>query len=171
MPLKIFARGAVTVLAGALMATAAHAQGAIEIGSFGSWTVHKGDDPKQLICFATSQPAEKTPAAAKRSAIVLYVSAWPKDGIKAEVSAKLGYKVKAGSDIVVTVGSDTFKLFAKDERAYLANATDELKLIEAMKKGSKLTIEAVSERGTATSDTYSLNGTTLALQALTKSCP
>ena len=40
-----------------------------------------------------------------------------------------------------------------------------------MKKGSKLTIQAVSERGTTVNDTYSLTGMTSALQALASGCP
>ena len=93
------------------------------------------------------------------------------DGVKAEISVKLGYPIKTGSDITVMVGNDTFTLFPKEERAYVADATEELKLIEAMKKGSKLTVQATSERGTATTDTYSLAGLSQALQALAAACP
>lgn len=147
------------------------AAGAVEKGRYGQWIVHQsaGDDPK--ICFAASQPQTKEPAGANRSAIVFYVSAWPKDGIKSEVSVKLGYPIRPDSPVAVEVGSDEFQLFAKDDRAYVADATDELKLIEAMKKGSALVVRATSARGTQTTDTYSLQGITKALQEMTSACP
>lgn len=161
---------------GALSFTAAYArtalaQGAVETGRYGAWILHQSADASAKICFAATQPTAKEPAGANRAKALLYVSAWPKEGVKAEISVKLGYPIKAGSDITVLVGNDTFTLFPKEERAYVADATEELKLIEAMKKGSKLTVQATSERGTATTDTYSLAGLSQALQALAAACP
>jgi invasion protein IalB len=105
-------------------------------------------------------------------ASLFYISAWPKDGVKAEVSVKLGFPVKSGSDVKVSIDKDSFKLFPKDERAFVADATQELKLIEAMKKGTRLKVEAKGERGTTTTtDTYSLSGFSQAIQALAAACP
>ena len=150
--------------------TAASQQTAVELAKHGDWIVHQsaGEGPK--VCFVASSPRIKEPAGANRAKIVLYVSAWPKEGVKSEVSVKLGYPIKSGSEVAVAVGSDAFTLFAKEDRAYVSDPTDELKLIEAMKAGQKLIVRATSERGTATSDTYSLIGFGQALQALDKSC-
>jgi invasion protein IalB len=147
------------------------AQGAVETGKFGEWILHQSDDGTRKICFAATQPKEKDPPGANRAKTLLYISAWPKDGVKSEVSFKLGYPIKAGTEVTVTIGKDAFRLFAKDERAYVADQTEELKLIDAMKKGSKLVVQATSERGTGTTDTYSLAGLAQALQAMAASCP
>lgn len=152
-------------------AGAASAQSAVETGRFGDWIVHQSTGGPSKICFAASQPKVKEPATANRSKIVLYISAWPKEGVKSEISIKMGYPIKSGSTVIVTVGSDTFGLFGKEDRAYVADPTEELKLIEAMKKGSKLTIQASSEKGTATTDTYSLSGLGQAMQAIAAACP
>jgi len=157
-------------LAAASPLTAA-AQGAVETGRYGAWIMHQSADASSKICFAATQPTAKEPAGANRAKTLLYVSAWPKEGVKAEISIKLGYPIKTGSDITVTVGNDAFTLFPKEDRAYVADATEELKLIEVMRKGSKLTVQATSERGTATTDTYSLSGLSQALQALAAGCP
>lgn len=151
--------------------SAQSADGAVEKGRYGQWIVHQsaGDDPK--ICFAASQPQTKEPAGANRSAIVFYVSAWPKDGIKSEISIKLGYPIRPDTPVAVEVGTDEFQLFAKDDRAYVADATDELKLIEALKKGNAVVVKATSARGTQTTDTYSLQGITRALQEIASACP
>jgi hypothetical protein len=84
---------------------------------------------------------------------------------------KLGYPIKTPSTVTVSVGDESFKLFPKDERAYVADTTEEMKLVEALKKGSTASVAATSTRGTDTTDTYSLTGVTQALQALATNCP
>lgn len=155
----------------AALSSAAFAQAVVETGRFGDWIVHQSAGAGSKVCFATSQPKVKEPAAANRSKIVLYISAWPKEGVKAEISIKMGYSIKIGGTVAVTIGNDTFNLFGRGDRAYVLDPTDELKLIETMKKGSKLTVQASSEKGTATIDTYSLSGLGQAMQALAAACP
>lgn len=153
-------------------ATAASAEGTVVAGKYGDWTLHLNEGKSYKICFITAEPEEKGAAAGTRVASLFYVSAWPKDGVKAEVSVKLGFAVKTGSEVKVSVDKDSFKLFPKDERAFVADATQELKLIEAMKKGTRLKVEAKSERGsTSTTDGYSLSGFSQAMTALAQACP
>ncbi|WP_072396018.1 invasion associated locus B family protein [Hyphomicrobium sp. CS1GBMeth3] len=150
---------------------AAQEPGSVQTGAFGDWLVHEnaGEGPK--TCFAASQPKAKEPAGANRSKIVLYVSAWPKEGVKSEVSVKLGYPIKPDSTVSVAVGDAEFQLFPDQDRAYVADATEELKLVDAMKKGSSLIVKGTSTRGTLTTDTYSLIGLGRALDAVAAACP
>jgi invasion protein IalB len=166
----LVASGLLALAAAGALAQQPAGQGAVETGKFGDWIVHQGAAGEKL-CFAASEPKLKEPAGANRARILLYISAWPKDGVKSEVSVKLGYPIKTASEVTVTVGKEQFKLFSKEDRAFVADATEELKLIEAMKRGAKLVVQATSERGTATTDTYSLNGLGQALQALATTCP
>ena len=145
------------------------------VNTFNDWTLYSNSEGAR-ICFLATRPAATEPAGLQRDPAVLYVSAWPKEGVKSEVSVKLGLPIKKGNDPVLTItgtaisGEAKFKLFVKDDRAFVADATAELKLLEAMKKGSKLTVQAVSERGVVV-DTYSLQGLSAALQALGAGCP
>ena len=155
-----------------LLATAP-ASAATLVNTFNDWTLYSNAAGGQ-ICFLAGVPSATEPAGLKRDPALLYISAWPKDGVKAEISVKLGFLAKKATEPVLTISgaaSGTFKLFVKDDRAYVADATQELKLLEAMKKGTKLTVQAMSERGTTVSDTYSLQGITNALQALAGGCP
>lgn len=148
------------------------AEGTVVAGKYGDWTLHISEGKSYKICFITSEPEEKGGGAGNRVATLFYVSAWPKDGVKAEISVKLGFPVKAGSEVKVSVDKDTFKLFPKEERAFVADATQELKLLDAMKKGTRLKVEARSERGSdATVDAYSLSGFSQAIQSLAAACP
>ncbi|MDX2308046.1 MAG: invasion associated locus B family protein [Hyphomicrobium sp.] len=144
--------------------------GATVTGTYGSWSLYKSESKSHKICFVAAAPEDKKPAKANRAAVLFYISAWPKDGIRSEVSVKLGYPIKAKSDVKVSIGDANFTLFVKDERAFVADTTDELKLIEQMKKGSTMQVDGVSERGTETSDTYSLSGISQALQSMAESC-
>ncbi len=159
-----------TVLLASLAPLVANAQATTVEGTFGSWSLYSNESAGSKLCFAAATPTEKKPATANRGPTLLYVSAWPKDGIRSEVSVKLGYPLKPDSTVTVTIGTDTFSLFPKEERAYVADATQELKLVEALKKGSKADVTATSARGTETTDTYTLTGLTQALTELSKTC-
>lgn len=152
-----------TVPAGAQQATAVE-------GTFGSWGLYSNGASGSKLCFVAATPSDKKPSSANRGPALLYVSAWPKDGIRSEVSVKLGYPVKPDSTVTVTIGNETFSLFPKDERAFVADSTQELKLVEALKKGSKADVTATSARGTETTDTYTLTGLKQALGELAKKC-
>lgn len=152
-------------------AFAQNTEGSLQTGSAGDWLIHQnaGDGPK--ICFAATQPRIKEPAGANRSRVVLYVSAWPKDGVKSEVSVKFGYRVNADKPVTATVDDTEFKLFADDDRGYVADAAEEAKLVDAMKTSTRMVVKAQSTRGTETTDTYSLNGLGKALDAIASACP
>jgi invasion protein IalB len=162
---------AIAVAAGLMLASGAvMAQAVKTIGTFSSWTTFTHGEAASLLCFATSQPSKQEPANAKRDPAFVYVSSWPKDGVKAEISVKIGYALRKGSDVTLSVGSSDFKLFVSGDRAYVADATEELKLLEAMRKGSTMTVQGTSERGTKTTDTYSLAGISQALAAVASNC-
>ncbi len=163
-------RSFTTFALAALAPLAANAQATTVEGTFGAWSLYENEDAGSKLCFVAATPSEKKAATANRGPSLLYVSAWPKDGIRSEVSVKLGYPVKTDTTVTVTIGTDTFSLFPKDERAFVADATQELKLVEALKKGSKADVTATSARGTETTDTYTLSGLTQALTELGKQC-
>jgi len=152
------------------------AQAAIAIRTFNGWTLYS-ETAQQQICFLAASPAETAPAGIKRDTALLYISAWPKEGVRTEVSFKLGFPARKASEPVVSVtgpGSAppaAFRMFVKDDRAFVADATQELKLIEAMRKGSRLVVQSTSERGTSVTDTFPLAGITAGLQALATGCP
>jgi hypothetical protein len=154
----------------ALAGSVALAQTVKSVGTFSSWTAFTHGEAASLLCFATAQPTKQEPAGAKRSPAFVYVSSWPKDGVKAEVSVRVGYPLRGGSEVTMAVSGASFKLFVHNDRAYIADAGEELKLLDAMRKGSTMTVVGTSERGTTTTDTYSLAGISQALQAVATTC-
>src|SRR5262249_37818145 len=123
-----------------------------------------------LFCFVTSEPKSSDAQGTARDAPRAYVSAWPKDGIKGEVSFRMGFRIKRKAEGTATVSSSGFRLFGSSDRVYVSDSAQELKHMEAMRKGSSMTVAMPAERGQTVTDTYSLNGLGLALQRLQEAC-
>lgn len=140
------------------------------VNTFGDWTLLADANDPHLFCFVTSEPKTTEPQNAPRQAPRAYISAWPKDGIRAEVSFLMGFRIKKNAEGTATVSPASVKLFGASDRAYVVDATQELKLVEAMRKGNTMTIAISSDRGANVTDTYSLNGIGQALQKLQETC-
>ncbi len=154
-----------------IAASPAYAQTAKLLETFRDWQVfvHEANDEK--VCFAASAPKEKKPAGVNRGSVFLYLTTWQRDNVRNELSVKIGYTFQPESVPVVTVGSDTFELYSKDDKAFMRDPAEERKLIDAMRRGSTLTMTGLSSRGTKTDDSYSLFGLTAALEHIEKACP
>ena len=96
------------------------------------------------MCFAVSEASEAS-AADERQKPRIYVTAWPKAGIKAEISVLVGLALKKGAEIKVDVDGARFELFSDGDRAYVRDANEELKLLEAMRRGKSMTVSATTE--------------------------
>jgi hypothetical protein len=138
----------------------------------GDWSVFIYDEPGGHVCFAAASPSDMQPktATSKRTPVVFYVTAWQKDGVRGEVSVKLGYAVKPKSVAAVTAGGHNFSLPADDDKAFAKDTADEQKLLAAMAGGGSMTVKATSAKGTATTDQYSLEGLAPALQKAQTAC-
>jgi hypothetical protein len=153
----------------ALIATPVFAQEVKLLQKYNDWAAYTSEgSPK--VCFAVSQPRDSSPKNVRRGPIYFYVSHYPGDKIAGEISVKMGYPFAPGAKVTVTIGSDKFELFTKDEGAFVEKTEDEAKLVGALKAGSSMTIQGRSARGTNTSDNYSLSGTTDALERIAKEC-
>lgn len=153
----------------ALSVTPTFAQEVKLLQKYNKWAAYISEgSPK--VCFAVSQPENSTPKNVRRGPIYFYVSHYPGDKVEGEISVKMGYPFPPGGKVTVTIGNDKFELFTKDEGAFVEKAEDEAKLVAALKAGNSMTIQGRSARGTNTSDSYSLSGTTDALTRIATDC-
>jgi invasion protein IalB len=162
---RVFAAFSYVVVASAPLA----AETMTRVDTYGDWTLLTDSETPHLFCFVTSEPKSSAPSDTQRQAPRAYVSAWPKDGIRSEVSFRVGFKLKKSTQGTASVGAGGFKLFGSSDRAFVSDSTQELKLLEAMRKGSTMAVAIASEHGTVT-DTYSLSGVAAALQKLQETC-
>jgi glucose/arabinose dehydrogenase len=137
----------------------------------GDWSVFIFEDANGRVCFAAAAPTGMQPKTAKRMPVVFYVTTWQKDGVRNEVSVKIGYSMKAKSAATVSAGGHNFSLPADDDKAYAKDTGEEQKLLAAMNGGGTMVVKATSAKGTATTDEYSLEGAAAAMRKLQEVCP
>ncbi len=147
------------------------AQTAKFLQKFDAWSAYVHDSPGKKVCFVVSQPKSKKPKKVRRGPIYFYVSHWPADKVRNEISVKMGYPLKPRTIVEVKIGKDRFKLFIKAEGAYVESADKEKAIVGAMKKGSLMIVQGRSKRGTLTTDRYSLSGVATALDRIAQECP
>jgi hypothetical protein len=132
------------------------------LGSAKSWSAYTRTTADGKVCYALSKPTASEPKKAKRDPIFILINDWPSRKVIGEIQLVPGYAYKDGEPVTVTVGSLNVEFFSKTDggagSAWVKDAKDEAKLLDAMRKGSKLVVNGVSKRGTKTTDTYSLAG-------------
>lgn len=173
-PLYLGLSGAI-VLAG-LTGGAAVAQsptaGAQLLGQFGDWGAYTAAPGGKKICFALAKPAssETNPPNRPRDPAWLFVSTRPAEKVKEEISVIFGYPLKANADAVAEVGNTNFAMYTQNDGAWVKNAAEEARLIEAMRRGADITVKGESTRGTKTTDVFSLKGVSQALERAAQEC-
>jgi len=136
------------------------------VSQTGDWGVYSFERDGKLVCYALSVPRKAGPSDVDHGKNYFLVAPAEKGGGN-EPEAILGYAVQAGS-VRVSVGEKKFKMVVKDNTAWVADAAQEPGLINALRSGSWMTLQATSARGTRTSYDYSLSGVTAALKRVAR---
>jgi hypothetical protein len=128
------------------------------VGQYGDWGAYTATPGGKKVCFALSKPKSQNASKddVKRDSAYIFVATRPTENVKDEISVIVGYP--------------TFVMFGQNDGAWIKNAAEEPRLVEAMRKGAELVVKGKSTRGTETTDTYSLMGVTNALERVAKEC-
>lgn len=154
-----------------LAAAVAEARAAELRSRHGEWALYRHAEADQRLCFLAAEPNDRLPRDARQNTPFFYVAAWPGTRVRAEVSVRMGHPLRKGDVVRVRIDEQAFELFADADQAFAPSRTLEDRLLEALRTGSRMTLAAVSERGTATTDTYLLAGLAQGLQAMAEDCP
>jgi len=168
------------LLAGAAclaMATApTYAQEIKQLGTYKAWTAWTGSDTNGPMCYISASPEDWSPkevngSPVRRSPIHFLVINRKGLGTKNEVQTQVGYPFHPSSaNVTASVDGKTFPMVTEGEAAWLAVEADEATFVEALKAGTKLTVNGTSQKGNKMSDSYSLSGVTAALGEISKAC-
>ena len=140
------------------------------IGKYKDWESFILSKEGNKICYAQSIPIIRAPKKLKRDPSRLFISFRPAENIKNEVSVTNGYEFKLKAPVAAKSGKKKYALFSKGRFAWVVDNQDEAKLISTMKKASRLMIIGNSEKGTETTDHYSMMGFSKAYDTAKKSC-
>ena len=156
------------VLTFATTASAAQPQVLSESGDWTAWTYSDGGN---LICYMSSTPKKDEGKYTKRGDIYVIITHRPAEKSFDEVSFIAGYQFKSGAPMTIKIGNKTFKnTFTEGDKAWMVSNAEDKNLIAEMKRGSRMIVDGISSRGTATKDTYSLKGFTSAYNTITAKC-
>lgn len=152
----------VAVSAFVASALAAHAEPS-RIQQFDDWGVYSYQSKGDTVCYALSMPKTMEPAGVDHGKNYFLVSPSSAKGGAFVPETVAGYALKPGATSV-TIGDRSFSMVSKDNAAWVQEEAREPALVDAMRGGSGMTVNAMSRRGTATRYTYSLSGITAALK-------
>jgi len=158
---------------GAIMALvpAAQAQQATELGTFNAWTAWQATDASGVLCYVSATPQSSEPAGANRDPIHFMIIHRKGMGVKNEVQTIIGYPFNStAANAAAVVDGKSYPMVTEGSAGWLASTGDEGGFVQAFKAGTNLVIKGTSQRGTNTSDTYSLSGATAAMNAIDAAC-
>lgn len=131
----------------------------------GDWGVYSFVRNGSPVCYALSVPKESAPANVDHGKNYFLIAPAEKESGN-EPEAILGYSLKSGSTVRVSVGDKQFTMFVRDNTAWVSDVARRPELINALRSGSHMTLQATSARGTLTTYTYSLAGVTAAMEQI-----
>jgi Invasion associated locus B (IalB) protein len=142
------------------------------LGQYGDWGAYSALPGGRKVCFSIAKPksSQTTPAGRKRDQAYVFVSDRPAENVRNEVSVIIGYPFKDKTDATAEIGTDKFAMYTLNDGAWIKNVAEEARMVDAMRKGSDLTVKGVSGHGTESTDQYSLKGLSQALDRATQEC-
>lgn len=141
-----------------------------EIGTYNDWSAFRDGPSERPVCYMGSVPKKEEGDYQRRDDTYVLITHRPGDNTYEVVSITAGYEYKNGSEVKVEVDNQDYALFTKGDNAWGHDAATDKKLVEAMRRGSKMIVRGTPLRGTETTDTYSLSGFTAAHNAIDKAC-
>jgi hypothetical protein len=142
------------------------------LGQYGTWGAYTASPGGKKVCFALAKPSssETNPPNRPRNPVYMFISTRPAEKVSNEVSLVIGYPFKPGTEASAQVGGTSFALYTQQDGAWIKNAAEEAKMVDAMRGGDNAVIKGVSAKGTQSSDTFSLKGISQALDRATQEC-
>jgi len=153
------------MMAAAVPAAAQEAAQIVQNEAWGTYSYVKG---KSKVCYVLSVPVPGSaqPTNLNHGDVFFFVSQKPGQNVVYEPQFVAGYQLKEKSKVTVTIGAQSFSMFAGGNSAWLENIAEEPQLIAAMRGGADMKVAATSGRGNPTSYVFSLKGVTAALKSI-----
>lgn len=134
------------------------------VRQFGDWNLYSYQSGGSKSCYVLTVPKQALPASVSHGDNYFLVAPKP-SGNGYYPQAIMGYDLQAGSQMIASVGDESFVMVPKGNSGWTQKEGDDAALISAMRGGAQLTLKAVSGRGTQTSYTFSLTGVSAALES------
>ncbi|MEL6687148.1 MAG: invasion associated locus B family protein, partial [Pseudomonadota bacterium] len=122
------------------------------------WTVYTRGSGNDKTCYAVSRPTTLSPTNVRHGDVFFLVSNWANGDATEQPSLMTGFPLKPARSPKARVGSTSVAMYGAENEAFIAESSDERRLVKEMRAGANMTVEAVSSRGTEVSYNFSLKG-------------
>jgi invasion protein IalB len=142
------------------------------LGQYGMWGAYTAAPGGKKICFVLAKPSssDTNPPNRPRNPVYIFISSRPADKVTNEVSLVVGYPFKPGFEANAQIGANSFPLYTQQDGAWIKNAAEEAKMVEAMRGGDTAVVKGLSAKGTQSTDTFALKGIAQALDRVGQEC-
>jgi hypothetical protein len=141
-----------------------------KMGTHKDWETYVINNEQGKVCFTQSKPVLQAPKNSPRDAR-LFITFRPGEKIINEISITAGYEFNTKNSITATSGKNKYKFdIAQEGFAWITDNKLERKMVNIMKKGSRIMITGYNQKGSQTIDHYSLLGFTKAYNATKANC-
>jgi len=142
----------------------------VGIGTFGRWMAFVSGTGSERVCYLGGTPQRSEGRYQRRGEVIFYVSYRPAEGPGDEISFAAGYPYRPGSEARVTIDGKRFRLVTEGETAWAASADQDQQIVTAFRSGRVMIVNGTSSRGTPTTDTFDLEGSSAAYWAMRNAC-
>jgi Invasion associated locus B (IalB) protein len=142
------------------------------LGQYGEWGAYGAMPNGKKVCFTIAKPStsETNPPNRPRNPTYMFISSRPAEKVSNELSIIIGYPFKSSAEATVEIGPASFVLYTQQDGAWIKNAAEEARVVEAMRAGQSAIVKGTSTKGTKSIDTFSLKGLAQALDRTDKDC-
>ena len=144
--------------------------GQVVDGIYTDWTVFVLDnDVGGKKCYIATFPKKSIGNYKEKREPYVLITRFERKKVE-EVSIYSGYEYKLNSNIFVSIDSDQYRMFVKDDIAWAKSEIQDKEMIKKMLKGATIKVRGESSSGSYTVDEYSLKGITQAYRRMKELC-
>ena len=127
------------------------------IGRYNDWRVYTEGEGRSMVCFAAVEASDKAPKAADHGEVTFYVAAFKSGAATSQPSLRVGYTLRKDLAPAAIIGRERFPMYAAGQEAFFPDDREK-PLLDALKKGKELRVEAASVKDARTAYHFSLKG-------------
>jgi len=141
------------------------------IKAYDKWSAYQyTEGANNKVCFMISSPTEEKGNYTSRGEVYMLITHRPADKTRDVVSIIAGYTYKSGSTVTINIDGKIFRMITQGDTAWAEDGATDKRLAQAILRGNRMVITGTSTRGTLTTDTYSLRGSSKAYRAIGSAC-
>ena len=138
------------------------------VGAFRDWSVYQDLVNGESVCFAATYAEDTAPRDVEHGEVVFFVTYFRNSQLP-QASLRTNFNFREDLPATAEVGGNSWMMYTARNEVF-ANNSDERAITDALKRGSELRVEAVSERDTEVAYHFSLSGSSSAIDRARALC-